>query len=80
MASPEYAQVQAATNLLGRILAGISLTDQRPPGVGGRELVADVALDSIATDPEQHAVSTVATLPSGDRYLIRVEWLSEESP
>jgi hypothetical protein len=80
MSTPGYDRVQAATDLLGQMLAGISIAAPDFAGRDAAELVADVALDGITADPDNYAVETTATVRSGDRYRIRVEWLPAESP
>jgi hypothetical protein len=66
----------AATNLLGRMLAGVAITANARVS----ELEPDLSLAAITSDPDSHSVQTVIVLPSGDHYRVTVGWLPEESP
>lgn len=63
----------AAVPLLARMLFGISNT--------GQSFDADAPDFSANFEvPDDHTVSTIITLPTGDEYRVTVEWLAEESP
>lgn len=64
----------AATGVLGRMLAGVSMT--RTPQDPDEP-------DFSATEIEpcgEHGVRMVLVMPSGDHYEVIVDWLEEESP
>jgi len=63
-----------AADLLGSMVFGITSTHQ---AVGAD--TPDLSMDEIREDGP-NAVSAKLYLPPGDAYLIRVEWLKDESP
>jgi hypothetical protein len=64
----------AAAMFLGQLLSGI----QHPAHVPDDE--PTVSAETIAPVEGEDAVETVLVLPSGDKFRVTVEWLSEESP
>ena len=64
----------AVAGLLGTMMAGIAAT-HRNAGADA----PDVSASAITQDGDR-AVVCKLHLPSGDTYLVRVEWLKDESP
>lgn len=74
----------AATGVLGRMLAGLSMTSVPLPREG------DLMLREKGEEPDftaavietcgEHGVRVVLVLPSGDHFEVIVDWLEDESP
>lgn len=80
MADDKYRM--AATGVLGRMLAGLSMTAIPLPKEGDlllREKGEEPDFSAAAIEPyDEHGVRMVLVMPSGDRYEVIVDWVGDD--